>query len=871
MSKLDKRAISILVIATFLLSMIPLAHAQISFAISDVTPLGNVEYGDVLAVTGVGVMGGAEVRIFWDYAYGEYAILLNTTEGNPNGSFDCDVEVPSDTVGDHFIWATLVATGETVMYGPSITVIPKIKLSPSSGLIGDEITVEGYGFLDESKVKITFGAIVEPLTDTVETDELGYFTYNFDVPISTYDTYTITANDSDVTPNVASATFTIGASISLNPEEGPTGTVVSVSGRGWTIGNTITFSTGETSGETPVTIVGATSVTVVSGSKFSANVVIPGGVAEGDIKIWATEYSATEPVKDPSSATFDVTGLPEIEVDPTYGSPGATINVKGYNFTQIAGTEVVIELRVKDAGPLVAELVTAETNSDGTFEDTFMSPAVAFKGYDVVAEDIVYHIAAEDAFKVGLIALIINPVYGEAGTEISITGIGFAEGDYNLTFGTKLYEDYSTVKTGEAISDTFYVPNVEPGTYDLTVIDIEDNELTAMFSVTAVTEVIIDPSKAPNDYNVTFKGYNFADYVDTVDFLLYNATDEWDMTVQTTSGYPSATQTDEDGNFTAWWIVFPEADLSLGDYTVNVTGYDDFFLQVPFSVVEARVSVAPRKALFDRGDTIQFNVKNDFDFKLSYMKIWDPYDNLYWQTELFAEWLKVGDLYTVPYYLQTSGKNPMTLAQDAPMGTWFYVFYEEGTTQLTNGTFEVGPSSAAQVDQKLTEIWDSMEGITEDIDSITSEIEDEISALSGEMDDVVSDVQGMIDDITSDLAGELAGVAEDTEAAVGELEASIGDIAAAQNALADEVGDISQDTAAARQAAEDAQAGTQGLTTIVYGVVDSSSRSSSISDADKQEDRLTHLSPFLFNSSRVESLLFRMVHVYRIFSFLHSG
>ncbi|GAJ00303.1 unnamed protein product, partial [marine sediment metagenome] len=286
-------------------------------------------------------------------------------------------------------------------------------------------------------------------------------------------------------------------------------------------------------------------------------------------------------------------------------------------------------------------------------------------------------------FKVGLIALIINPVYGEAGSKLSITGIGFkADSSYNVTFGTILYEDYGVgVTSGEAISDIFYVPNVGTGVYDMTITDEDENEMTVEFRVTAVTGVTLDPAMAPNTYNVTVEGYNFADHIDTVDFVLYNATEEWGMNVMQTVTPGTPVKTDIDGNFTAWWEVLDEDTLSLGDYTINITGYDDFFLQIPFSVVEARVDVAPRKALFDRGDTIQFNVKNDFKFSESYMKIWDPYENLYWQTDAFGEWLKVGDIYTVPYYLQTSGKNTMELSQDAPLGTWVYVFYETGTTE----------------------------------------------------------------------------------------------------------------------------------------------------------------------------------------------
>ena len=101
---------------------------------------------------------------------------------------------------------------------------------------------------------------------------------------------------------------------------------------------------------------------------------------------------------------------------------------------------------------------------------SFVSPAVAFTSYDVRAVDTIYNITADDPFKVGLIALIINPTSGTAGTELSITGIGFEDGPYNLTFGEELYADYDDGVgipgvTDEAIADTFWIPNVEPGTY----------------------------------------------------------------------------------------------------------------------------------------------------------------------------------------------------------------------------------------------------------------------------------------------------------------------------------------------------------------------------------------------------------------------
>ncbi len=155
-----------------------------------------VDYADVLTVMGSGVTTGTEVNIFWDYAYGPYAHLLNATEGKPDGTFECEIRVPSDTVGSHYIWATDTATGETVSYGP-ITMVPKITLSPSSGLVGDDVTIKGYGFSDEVNVIFTFGWVLLNTDPTlVETDELGYFECTFDVPADTvYGTYVVDAED----------------------------------------------------------------------------------------------------------------------------------------------------------------------------------------------------------------------------------------------------------------------------------------------------------------------------------------------------------------------------------------------------------------------------------------------------------------------------------------------------------------------------------------------------------------------------------------------------------------------------------------------------------------------------------------------------
>ncbi len=814
----------------------------------------GVDEGDTLTVSGVGVTSGATVNVYWDFV--TTAGLANSTAANPDGSYDLDLEIPSDVAGDHYIWVKDVGTGETKMYPTAIFVVPKLSLSPSSGLAGDEVTVKGYGFSDENDVTIIWDSGVTDvvLTSSVETDEDGYVTYSFDVPTGTdYGDYYVTAVDD--AGWTATKKYTVGASITLTPDEGPTGTVVTVEGKGWSEGETITFTI---DGTIDVEVVDDATVTVGSDGEFTAEVVIPGMGSVTDYELEATESDAeiNDPidVRGPAHEDFDVTGIPEIVVSPTYGTPGATITVTGSNFTQIAGTEIILILdSLPDALIEVHSPIsgTVETKSDGTFEDTFVSPAITFQTYTLTATD-EYEIDADDAFKVGLIALIINPESGEAGTKTSITGIGFAAGVYNVTFTssdgsfTKLYEDHGTVSGGEAISDLFYMPNVEPGTYHLTISDTEENELTRTFMVTESTYVIADPVVAPNKYNVSLKGYNFADIEDgVVDFVIYNVTAEGkvdleeEMEVNTWKTVDNVEQDittllDKDGNFTGHWHVPLKDVMSLGDYTINVTDSKGLLVQIPFSIVAARVSVAPRKAQFDRGDMIQFDINNDFILPLSYIEIYSPSDILYWSTQVFIEpwWIPVEGLHTVPYYRQTAAGNPMELQSDAPMGTWLYRFFEDADTELMNGTFVVGASSAAQIDALLEDVRSDLAGLSDDLAGITDDVEDDLADLSDEIGGIVSDMGDLRDDIVGDLADDIARATDAGQSALDAVE----DLASSMTDLGDAVGDIADianDASDAAQsaadaandavsAAEEASQSASGLTTLVYGAIGAS-------------------------------------------------
>lgn len=799
------------------------------FSIDYVTP-GDIDYGDVLTVVGSGVTSGSTIEVYWDTAVGSGAQLLNSTTGNPDASFDVEIKIPSDVVGDHYLWVKDVATLTTVSYGP-LNMLPKITLSPSSGLVGDEITLKGYGFSAESEITVTFdvGALTTSPA-TVETDEDGYFTATFDVPDKIYADYTVVATDEE--SETDSATFTVGASLTLDVEEGPEGTVVEISGTGFNVTQVIDDTAVEWDG-TAVPLIGDP-VTVPASGEFTVEIVVPStGEGEHTIMIHDDTGAGTD-----VTADFEIDGEASITVSPTYGAPGATITLTGANFTQIAGTEILLTLSTTPTATPLGEIV--ETNADGTFETTFTSPAVTFANYDVLAADALYGVNATDPFKVGMIALIINPTSGGSGTDVGITGVGFAEGDFNMTFGEELFEYPNGVGSDEIIADNFYVPNVDPGTYYVTVVDEDENELTVTFVVTESTTASVDPVVAPNLYNVSISGNNFADKAaGALTFDLYNSTDSWEDINVLQDPSPSAAVTDDDGNFTAYWMVLDEDTLSIGDYTINVTDSEDLLVQLDFSVVAARVEVTPRKTLFDRGDTVSFDISNDFVLGESYIEIYSPDDTLYWITDLFGDgtpppdvWVLVDDLETIPYYRQTANANPMDLASDAPIGTWTYFFYDNTDEELMNGTFAVGPSTAAQVDALLEDVRTDLSGLAEDMAGMSDDFADDLAALS---DGFADDMAGMSNDFADDialLAGDIAAATDAGQAALNAVEDLAGSMADLGDAMSD-MADLTSDTSDAAQsaadaaneavqAANDAQDKTSGLTTLVYGAIGAS-------------------------------------------------
>jgi outer membrane murein-binding lipoprotein Lpp len=791
----------------------PIAFAAVS--IDDVDPSSDV-YDETIVVTGSGVTAGVDVNLYWDAVKvwdpvkGEG--MLNSTEAESDGSFEVWFDVPEALDGNHYLWVKDTDTGDTASWGPFV-MIPSLEMDPDSGLPDDKITIEGYGFSDEEDVidiwleddTMTWVMDLDTTPGTPETEEdIGSWTATFKVPNLAYGDYYIAAEDDEGV--IGRGEFTIGASIEIDIDEGPTGTVVKIEGVGFDPANTV--DQGEvymTDGTTNIAcwILGDDPEEVDADGDIKLEVVIPSVPDWDDF-----DTLVVAPGTRTADEDFDVVGDAEIEAEPEYGVQGATISITGYNFTQLAEEEVIVYVGTEEADDF-------ETESDGTFSGTFTVPAVSSGVYTLSAVMADHNIEAEMDFRVGLMIVILSPDDGPTGKSVTLTGSGFSGGEsWNATFGNEEYMETifenEIVEVDDTLSGEFYVPNFPVGDYIVTVMD-EDTEIevTAEFEITEQTLVELDPANAPNEYNVTIEGWYFTeDEGADIDFLLYNMTadgevdDEWDMDVyQFGEDTPRrSAELNEDGNFTAWWEVPDDEDLSIGEYWINVTtaanGYD-IVAVIPFNVISEVIDVDNRKDVYAIGDKVSFIIESSFKQIGAYFEIEDSNGDLYWKSDDLTDddWVKVGELRLVPFAQQTAGGNPMELLDDAPLGTYSWVFYDEDDDELDSGSFTVEEAPEA-----------ALEGRIEDLDTAIGDLSDSVSGLSSDVSGVQSDVAA------AKAAAEAAAQAAD----------KIDDVAETAN-TAKEAADAAKASAdAAKDAADEAKTAAGGLTNLVYAAIGAS-------------------------------------------------
>ena len=241
-----------------------------------------------------------------------------------------------------------------------------ITLSPTSGEVGTTVTVTGTGFVNGHTIGIEFGGSTRAY---VTASVAGAFVTTFIVPDVAAGIYSVQAVDWDTYLLAATASFTVvAAEITIDPEEGPVGTEVEISGEGFDSREDIIV---EYDGD-EVDIESGDDRTDSSGAFEDTIIIIPESIA-GDHTITVTGDDSGY------QAEAEFTVESQITISPASGMSGTEVTVTGTGFGRRSGVTIYFE------GEEVDISGDEETDRDGSFTATFSVPTSGLGTYDVEA------------------------------------------------------------------------------------------------------------------------------------------------------------------------------------------------------------------------------------------------------------------------------------------------------------------------------------------------------------------------------------------------------------------------------------------------------------------------------------------------------
>jgi hypothetical protein len=402
---------------------------------------------DEIHVSGYGFLASTTITISFD------STSMITTSSDSSGTFsNVDLTIPSTTAG----WHT-VSARDYIGASPGVVFVvsPTITLSASTGTIGSSITCSGNGFATSSIVSFSLDSTV--ISGTATTNSNGAFgTTTLTVPAISGGVHTFQARDAS--GNSATASITINASLAINPNNGPSGTTVTVTGSGFQANGTISITYNGVIMTTSLSPVTANS----SGgfiATFTASA-LPAGI-----------YSVV--VSDATrTASAQFTSIATATMTPASGSVGTSIIASGTGFKAKSAVYANFD---------GAQVALGASDINGNFTITFTVSSSSTGTHQITITDKTNTLN----FSFSIIpSLMINPTSGFVGTEITISGSGFAS-KHTITFkyDTEQLSSSSTDKDG-AFTVILKAPVSKGGNRLITVSD-DTSTLTATFAMDA--------------------------------------------------------------------------------------------------------------------------------------------------------------------------------------------------------------------------------------------------------------------------------------------------------------------------------------------------------------------------------------------------
>ena len=497
-----------------------------------------------------------------------------------------------------------VKDGSTVAGQNVVMVIRSISLDPKKGSSKADVTVTGKGFstgsatvfIDKKEGAEEDDAAttdVDESEDTYEADMMykvgvdkiisqgasitdGSFTVTVAGIAKPEDVDMVTISAFDGANNLAdkTATYTFAAGLSADPEMISWGQVLTLDITDYTGTPTEVRFGGNNEYKNDVED-GATSKKV--------KVKVPPGVPVGNQKVEILDSTVAG-----LSTTVEIVPL-SLSISPSGPVPGQQVTISG------SGYEGTVQIKSVKFGSLdeIAITDTSKTStSAGSVSFTYKVPLNVGTGSKMVSLDVGER-TGQGTITVPKPSISISPTESLIGSDVTITGTGFASSSRVEVFYSEVIEAVGTSDSNGNVSIRLTVPSAA-GIGKTNTVEVRDRtEATIKATASHKTPgaMLTVPERAQSGSTITISGSNFQGF-STLSEVMIGGQD---------AKPAPAPETDRQGTFS---IQVRVPRLAVGSQTISVKDGNGNSATETFSIVDTPVSRAPADVFAERGDRL---------------------------------------------------------------------------------------------------------------------------------------------------------------------------------------------------------------------------------------------------------------------------
>ncbi|MEK7814177.1 MAG: hypothetical protein AAB296_10485, partial [Candidatus Desantisbacteria bacterium] len=361
-----------------------------------------------------------------------------------------------------------------------------LTVSPAQATVGTTISIFGDGYSATYVVRIGFGDVATIATQA--TSDSGTFSQTFVVDTQRYGTTTITAQCS---VNTADNTVVILPNIiKVAPLSGTVGSLVTVSGNGYSSSGQVRLEFGSTG-----TI---TTTTTASNGSWTAMFTVD---TQGYGTTTITGYDISSGT---NAGTYTYRILPNIiNVTPRSGTVGSSVLVSGNGYTNDGQVRLVFGDNTS--------IATTSAASNGSFTISFVIDTQMYGTTTITGIGASNEAAGTYTYRVLPNIITVEPAAGTVGASVTVSGNGYgSEKAIRVRFGNNATISWTTSASNGSFTSIFVIDTQSYGTKTETGYDASNNIEAATFTYCITPNIIsITPAEGSVGTRVTMCGNGF--------------------------------------------------------------------------------------------------------------------------------------------------------------------------------------------------------------------------------------------------------------------------------------------------------------------------------------------------------------------------